>query len=155
MISDENGALFYLGTKGKKYQYRNPHELNLVITVFASSISKGQISDFVGRNLVNLRTENKENPFLGVDLGENKTLVPTAYTIRNRNSSIHVLLCWNLEASNDRIHFEILDTRIFSNEENPQIHQILERERNLLKEPGCTSTWGISKQIKVKFPERI
>ena len=54
---DENGALYYLGTKGKKYQYRNPHELNIV-TAFASSISKGHISDFVGRNLVNLRTEN-------------------------------------------------------------------------------------------------
>ena len=149
---DENGALYYLGTKGKKYQYRNPHELNIV-TAFASSISKGQISDFVGRNLVNLRTENEESSFLGVDLGENRTLVPTAYSIRNRNSSTHVMLCWNLEASNDKIHFEILDTRIFSNEENPQIHQRLERERNLLKEPGCTSTWGISKKIKEKFPE--
>ena len=147
---DENGALYYLGTKGKKYQYRNPHELNIV-TAFASSISKGQISDFVGRNLVNLRTENEESSFLGVDLGENRTLVPTAYSIRNRNSSTHVMLCWNLEASNDKIHFEILDTRIFSNEENPQIHQRLERERNLLKEPGCTSTWGISKKIKFKY----
>ena len=81
---DENGALYYLGKKEKKYQYRNPHELNIV-TAFASSISKGQISDFVGRNLVNLRTENEENSFFGVDLGENRTLVPTAYSIRNRN----------------------------------------------------------------------
>ena len=149
---DENGALYYLGTKGKKYQYRNPHELNLV-TAFASSLSKGQISDFVGRNLVNLRTENEENSFFGVDLGENRTLSPTAYSLRNRNSSTHVMLCWNLEASNDKIHFEILDTRIFSNVENPQVHQRLERERNLLKEPGCTSTWGISKKIKEKFPD--
>ena len=148
---DENGALYYLGTKGKKYPYRNPHELNLV-TVFASSISKGQLSDFVGRNLVNLRTENEENSFIGVDLGENRTLVPNAYSIRNRNSSTHVMLCWNLEASNDRINFEVLDTRIFSNVQNPQIHQKLERERNLLKEPGCTSTWGISKKVKEKYP---
>ena len=149
---DENGALFYLGTKGKKVQYRNPHILNIV-TAFASSLSKGQVSDFVGRNLVNLRTENEENSFLGVDLGENRALVPTAYSLKNRNSATHVMLCWNLEASNDKIHFEILDTRIFSNEENPQIHQKLERERNLLKEPGCTSTWGISKKIKEKFPD--
>ena len=149
---DENGALYYLGTKGRKYQYRNPHELNLV-TAFGSSVSKGQISDFVGRNLVNLRTENEENSFFGVDLGDNRTLVPTAYSIRNRNSSTHVMLCWNLEASNDKVHFEILDTRIFSNIENPQIHQKLERERNLLKEPGCTSTWGISRKIKEKFPD--
>ena len=79
-------------------------------------------------------------------------MVPNAYSIRNRNSSTHVMLCWNLEASNDRINFEVLDTRIFSNVENPQIHQKLERERNLLKEPGCTSTWGISKKVKEKYP---
>ena len=149
---DENGALYFLGTKGKRHQYRNPHEINMV-KAFASSVSKGQVSDFVGRNLVNLRTENEENSFFGVDLGNNRTLVPTAYSLRNRNSSSHVMLCWNLEASNDRINFEILDTRIFSNSNNPKIHQKLEKERNLLKEPGCTSTWGISKKIRERFPE--
>ena len=149
---DENGALYFLGTKGKRHQYRNPHEINIV-KAFASSISKGQVSDFVGRNLVNLRTENEENSFFGVDLGKNRCLVPTAYSIRNRNSSSHVMLCWNLEASNDKINFEILDTRIFSNVNNPQIHQKLEKERNLLREPGCTSTWGISRKIKERFPE--
>ena len=149
---DENGALYFLGTKGKRHQYRNPHEINMV-KAFASSISKGQVSDFVGRNLVNLRTENEENSFFGVDLGSNRTLVPTAYSIRNRNSSSHVMLCWNLEASNDRINFEILDTRIFSNTNNPKIHQKLEKERNLLKEPGCTSTWGISKKVRERFPD--
>ena len=149
---DENGALYFLGTKGKRQQYRNPHEINMV-KAFASSVSKGQVSDFVGRNLVNLRTENEENSFFGVDLGSNRTLVPSAYSIRNRNSSSHVMLCWNLEASNDRINFEILDTRIFSNTNNPKIHQKLEKERNLLKEPGCTSTWGISKKIRERFPD--
>jgi hypothetical protein len=149
---DENGALYFLGTKGKRHQYRNPHEINMV-KAFASSVSKGEVSDFVGRNLVNLRTENEENSFFGVDLGNNRTLVPTAYSLRNRNSSSHVMLCWNLEASNDRINFEILDTRIFSNSNNPKIHQKLEKERNLLKEPGCTSTWGISKKIREKFPD--
>ena len=149
---DENGALYFLGTKGKRHQYRNPHEINMV-KAFASSISKGQVSDFVGRNLVNLRTENEENSFFGVDLGKNRTLVPSAYSLRNRNSSSHVMLCWNLEASNDKINFEILDTRIFSNVNNPQIHQKLEKERNLLRESGCTSTWGISRKIKERFPE--
>ena len=148
---DENGALYYIGTLGKKYVYRNPHELNLV-TAFASSISKGDIGDFVGRNLVNLRTENEEFSFFGVDLGHNRRLLPTAYSIRNRNSSTHVLLCWELEGSNDKINFEILDTRIFLSE-NYDINKKLERERNLLIEPGCTSTWGISRKIREKFPD--
>jgi len=59
------------------------------------------------------------------------------------------MLCWNLEGSNDKINYEILDTRIFNlNEYNDK----LEKERNLLKQPGCTSTWGISKKIREKFP---
>ena len=149
---DENGALYYLGTKGKRHQYRNPHEINMV-KVFASSVSKGDVSAFVGRNLVNLRTENEENSFFLVDLGENRTLVPTVYSLRNRNSSSHVMLCWNLEASNDKINFEILDTRIFCNSNNSQLNKKLEKERNLLKEPGCTSSWGISRKIREKFPE--
>ena len=148
---DENGALYYLGTLGKKYIYRNPHELNLV-KVFASSISKGEKSDFVGRNLVNLRTENEEFSFFGVDLGQNRRLVPSAYSLRNRNSSTHVLLCWELEGSNDKINFEVLDTRIFWSE-NYDINKKLERERNLLIEPGCTSTWGISKKVRERSPE--
>ena len=148
---DENGALYYIGTLGKKQIYCNPHELNLV-TAFASSLSKGEISDFVGRNLVNLRTENEEFSFFGVDLGQNRKLIPTAYSIRNRNSSTHVLLCWELEGSNDKIYFEILDRRIFRSD-NYEMNKKLERERNLLIKPGCTSTWGISKKIREKFPE--
>ena len=148
---DENGALYYIGTLGKKYIYRNPHELKLV-KAFASSISKGEISDFVGRNLVNLRTENEESSFFGVDLGQNRRLIPSAYSLRNRNSSTHVLLCWELEGSNDKINFEVLDTRIFLSE-NHDINKKLENERNLLIQPGCTSTWGISKKIREQFPE--
>ena len=136
---DENGALYYIGTLGKKQIYCNPHELNLVTA-------------FVGRNLVNLRTENEEFSFFGVDLGQNRKLIPTAYSIRNRNSSTHVLLCWELEGSNDKINFEILDRRIFRSD-NYEMNKKLERERNLLIKPGCTSTWGISKKIREKFPE--
>ena len=88
---DENGALYFLGTKGKRHQYRNPHEINMV-KAFASSISKGQVSDFVGRNLVNLRTENEENSFFGVDLGKNRCLVPTAYSLRNRKNSPNFII---------------------------------------------------------------
>ena len=148
---DENGVFFHLGTMGKLSPYRNPHEIGQV-KVFASSLGKGQLGDFVGRNLVNLRTLNEENSFFGVDLGEERFLIPSAYSIRNRNSSSHVMLCWNLEGSNDKMNFEVLDTRIFSNNTNSKYHQNLEKERNLLKQPGCTSTWGVSKKIREKFP---
>lgn len=147
---DENGVFYYLGSLGKFAPYKNPHEIAQV-KVFASSIGKGSLSDLVGRESVNLRTLNEENSFFGVDLGQERFLVPSCYSIKNRNSSSHVLLCWHLEGSNDKTNFEILDTRIFSHSGNQKYHQSLEKERNMLKKPNSTSTWGISKKIKEKY----
>ena len=147
---DENGVLYYLGSMGKTAPYKNPYEIGQV-KVFASSIGKGSLGDFVGRHLVNLRTMNEENSYFGVDLGAERYLIPSSYSIRNRNSSGHVMLCWNLEGSNDKVNFEVLDTRIFANSSNPKFNQKFEKERNLLKQPGCTSTWGISNKIRERF----
>ena len=148
---DENGVFYYLGSMGKTSPYKNPYEIGQV-KVFASSIGKGSPGDFVGRNLVNLRTMNEEHSYFGVDLGEERFLIPTSYSIKNRNSSGHVMLCWNLEGSNDKVNYEVIDTRIFQNTSNEKFNQSLEKERNLLKQPGCTSTWGISRKIREKFP---
>jgi hypothetical protein len=142
--------LFYLGSLGKISSWRNPHEIGQ-IKVFASSIGKGKISDFVGRELVNLRTMNEPLSYFGVDLGEDRFLIPTAYSIRNRNSSSHVMLCWQLEGSNDKINFEVLDSRVFIHSD-PKINSQIEKERIALKSPGCTSTWGVDQSVKSKFP---
>lgn len=115
-------------------------------------MGKGKLSDLVNRELVNLRTLNEPNSFFGVDLGEDKYIVPSCYSIMNRASSSHVMLNWQLEASNDRINYEILDTRVFlTNDINT--NKELEKEREMLKEPGCTSTWGIDPGFKDKFPK--
>ena len=66
------------------------------------------------------------------------TLISTSYSIKNRNSSGHVMLCWNSEGSNDKVNYEVIDKRIFQNTLNEKFNQSLEKERNLLKQPGCT-----------------
>lgn len=147
---DENGVFFYLGSEGKQVPFRNPHETGQ-IRVFSSSIGKGKLSDLINRELVNLRTLNEPQSYFGVDIGEDRCLVPSCYSIMNRASSSHVMLCWQLEASNDKINFEILDTRIFLTNDI-KMNSELEKERNMLKEPGCTSTWGIDPGYKDKFP---
>ena len=149
---DTNGALYYIGTYGLVRKYQNPHDLKLV-KAFGSSLLSGYYSDFVGREIVNLCTENEENSFFGVDLGPNRNLLPTLYSIRNRDSSSNVLLNWNLQGSNDKINFAILDKRIFNydNNNNNSINKY-KKYRHLLKEPKTTSTWGISKNIKEKYP---
>ena len=149
---DRNGIFYYLGTYGLSRKYQNPHDVKLV-KAFGSSLLSGYFNDFVGRNIANLCTENEENSFFGVDLGPNRYLLPTLYSIRNRDSSSNVLLNWDLQGSNDKIHFTILDKRRFSiengNENNKEQYR---RYRNLLREPKTTSTWGVSKKVREIYP---
>ena len=152
---DKNGALYYIGTLGLSKKYNNPHKLKL-IKAFGSPLLNGNYCDFVGRENVNLITENEENSFFGVDLGLDRNLIPTLYSIKNRDSSSNVLLSWNLQGSNDKIKFEILDSRTFLDEKDHNKDKYRKYRNllkgNLLKEPGTTSTWGISKKIRERFP---
>lgn len=95
---DENGALYYLGTKGGTQNYVNPYTLSQV-KVYFSSMGRGSYEDFVGRSLVNCRTLNEPNAFMGIDFGPGRFLVPSCYTMRNRDSTRHVLLNWIFEVN--------------------------------------------------------
>ena len=148
---DHNGALYYLGTQGLTKKYENPHKLKL-IKAFGSSLLSGNFYDFVGRKFTNLSTENEENSFFGIDLGPERYLKPTSYSIKNRDSDTNVLLCWNFQGSNDKINFEILDKRIFMSEKDEKLNDQTRKCRHMLKKPRTTSTWGISKSIREKYP---
>ena len=124
---DEYGALFFLGTQGGKRLHQNPAQIGQV-KVFSSTIGAGDLNEFVGRNVTNLRTFSEKNSYLGVDLGPGRKLLPTAYTIKNRNSSSHACLSWLFEGSNDKVIWKILDKRIFhtGNEEyDDQFSQVV------------------------------
>jgi hypothetical protein len=102
---DKNGALYYIGTLGLSKKYNNPHKLKL-IKAFGSPLLNGNYCDFVGRENVNLITENEENSFFGVDLGLNRNLIPTLYSIKNRDSSSNVLLSGKKRFNNNFLIFE-------------------------------------------------
>jgi len=87
---DENGALFYLGSHGKKKIWQNPHVLGQV-EAFSSALGSGSVTSVVGRSVANLRTIDEPLSFFGVDLGTERRLLPTCYTLRNRGSGTHVL----------------------------------------------------------------
>ena len=142
---DENGALFFLGTMGKRKPWINPHTLGQV-AVFASSIGSGKLEDFVGRTTVNCRTLNEPFSHMGVDLGEGRVLRPTCYSLKNRNATSHVLMNWHLEASEDKINWVILDRRIYK-ADNPTYNNELLHEQAQLKMKGATSTWGVDPDV--------
>jgi len=76
-------------------------------------LGKGNYEDFVGRVATNCRTLNEPNAFMGVDLGKGRYVIPTCYTIRNRNTGSHVLMNWSFEGSIDGNEWYWLDKRIF------------------------------------------
>lgn len=96
---DENGAIFWLGSNGKTANFKDPYTLGKIKVVF-SSIGKGRYEDFVSRALTNCRTMNEPNAFIGIDFGPDKSLIPSCYTIKNRDSTRHVLLNWIFEVRN-------------------------------------------------------
>jgi hypothetical protein len=148
---DENGAFYYLGTNGHSKIWQNPHTIGQV-QAFASSIGFGSVQDLVGRRCVNLRTLNEPFSFFGVDLGEGRKLLPTCYTIMNRNSSTHVLMNWHFEGSNDKLNWTIVDRRVYMPDqlESPeqQTQEYIDEEilESLCLKQG-TNTWGVDQNI--------
>ncbi len=68
---DENGALYYLGSCGKKRVWQNPHVIGQV-QAFGSSVGAGTVDLFVGRVAQNCRTQNEPFSYFGVDLGKDR-----------------------------------------------------------------------------------
>ena len=141
---DDNGVLFYLGSYAKTRPWQNPQILGKA-QAFGSSVGFGKIEDFLSRSSNNLRTGNEPSSYLGIDIGS-RYLLPTAYTLRNRNSKSHVCFNWQLEASRDKVNWQMLDRRIHYTGDDSYDYTF-ENDRNGLKTPGATSTWGIDSEV--------
>ena len=138
---DENGALFYLGSSGRRRVWQNPHILGQV-EAFCSCIASGSAENFVGRSLSNCRTIDEPASFFGVDLGLDRKLLPTYYTLRNRGSSTYVLLTWQFEGSNDKEAWTVLDARNYQST-NPDDNERLQREIEQFKQRGGAMTFSV------------
>lgn len=136
---DEQGLLFFIATSGLTRIWQNPHATGKV-RAFASSIGSGSVEDFVGRVAVNCRTNNEQFAFMGVDLLDYRMFCPTSYTIRNRNSTSHVIQNWEFQASNDNFQTWVtLDRReLFTG--NAQLDAMNEQAvKQLAKKGGSVS----------------
>lgn len=142
---DENGALFFLGSSGKKKIWQNPHAIAQV-QAFASSVGAGKVEDFVGRSVTNCRTHNEPYSYYGVDLGKDRGLLPTVYTIRNRYSTTHVMMNWVFEVSNDKVNWYEVDRRTHMTGRQEE-DALLENEAKKLREKGAASSWIIDTDI--------
>lgn len=143
---DEEGALYFLGSFGKRRLYQNPHTLGQVQS-FCSSIGAGRAEDIVGRTPTNCRTGNEPFSYFGVDLGEGRQLLPTCYSIRNRvNTATHTMLNWHFEASNDKVNWTTLDRRLYHTGD-PAADLASEEERKMLCVKGAATSWMLDTDI--------
>jgi hypothetical protein len=113
------------------------------VQAFASSVGAGTVDNFVGRAVTNCRTNNEPLSYFGVDLGEGRKLVPTAYTIRNRNSTTHVIMNWRFEGSNDKVSWVAVDTRIHMPVFDPNNKYENIKEIKDLKVSGGSTSYAI------------
>ena len=138
---DEKGALYYLGSLGKRRLWQNPHALGLV-QAFASSMAQGSLVDsFVGRSATNCRTEDDPFSFMGVDIGRQRLLMPTFYSIRNWNQTTHILKNWKFEGSVDGAKWDVLDVRIYQADTMDQEQIALDNEHKDLRQRGGSLTF--------------
>jgi len=96
--------------------------------------------------VTNCRTEDEQYSFFGVDLGMDRKCIPTHYTLRNRNSTTHVVRSWYFEASQDGQQWNILDVRLY-NSENTELRQQLENEHKELRAKGGSMTFQIDAEV--------
>ena len=142
---DDNGIFYYLGSLGKSARWQNPCELSLVEVRFSSIGSGVKCEDFIGRECVNCCTRNEKNAYMSVDLGEDRSLFPVCYTIRNRPSKKYVLMNWILEGSVNENEWYIIDKRINLTEDS-HFNGLMMKEREELMQKGQSSTWGIDEE---------
>eukprot|EP00908_Phaeocystis_cordata_P021292 Transcript_3641.p1 GENE.Transcript_3641~~Transcript_3641.p1 ORF type:complete len:480 (-),score=132.37 Transcript_3641:103-1491(-) len=107
---DTNGVLHYIGTRGGRAVYRNPHEAGEVVAS-ASSLIVGNITNFVQHSHeqpVYTFTDNATNSWMSVDLGEGRSLVPDHYCLRSDRNPSSKPRNWELQGSLDGTTWQTL-----------------------------------------------
>lgn len=104
----------------------------------------------MGRTVQNCRTEDEPYSFFGVDLGMERRLLPTCYTLRNRKSATHVLRNWYFEGSVTGQNWVILDARIYHSDQADR-NAALELEFKDFSKCGGAMTFTIDTEIYRKL----
>ena len=108
---DENGLLYYIGTgEGAGEPYANPAEAGR-IAVTRSSDLVGTANAAAGRTDTMSCTDGEPDGWYKFDLGPERRVVPTHYTLKHGGSAGYCRLRhWVLEGSNDDATWTVLKT---------------------------------------------
>ena len=109
---DTSGILHHIGTRGGTAAYRNPHALGEVVASSSSLASGETLEHFVqhahATPVNNCFKINAIRGWLGVDLGEGRSLCPNYYCLRSDFFNRFKLRNWELQGSDDGIEWTVL-----------------------------------------------
>ena len=73
-------------------------------------MSVGTPTDLVGRSANDFATDDVPFSYVGIELGQGRRLVPSAYTLRNCKSiQLPKFFSWRFEGSIDMVNWVLLD----------------------------------------------
>jgi len=99
---DNGGFIYWLGTSGRKEKFHNPHESGRV-RVTSSGLADGTEDLLVSRKKKPCRTRDEADSWICIDLGRNRAIIPTHYTLLSGSGDPGFdLLHWNLEGYDAR-----------------------------------------------------
>lgn len=105
---DTNGIVYYLGSKGKTQDFKNPQESNFITVTHSHSWHWGNKEQITTRQpyktSCGIRADSES--WLVLDL--KKQLCPTYYTLNHGNSSGYSIGSWSFQGSNDAVTWETL-----------------------------------------------
>eukprot|EP00656_Telonema_subtile_P028037 TRINITY_DN3028_c0_g3_i2.p1 TRINITY_DN3028_c0_g3~~TRINITY_DN3028_c0_g3_i2.p1 ORF type:complete len:158 (-),score=25.25 TRINITY_DN3028_c0_g3_i2:338-811(-) len=115
---------YHIGTGGGTKEYANPHRSGGVVAAISSQYSSycapdrfvvHRVEDCRGGIPGHNRTDLEHNPWMSVDLGEGRSLVPGHYCLRHGSEPSNVLRYWMLQGSQDGQEWHTL--RLHENDE--------------------------------------
>lgn len=106
------GVCYFLGTSYGASQWENPHTQNR-LTVSASSIGLGEVSQLVDRQNNEFYTQSVDGSWIAIDFLENNSLECNYYSIKSHNAQYQYHpRNFKLQGSNNNITWEDLDVQI-------------------------------------------
>ncbi len=98
---DQNGILYWIGTKGNAREYVNPLSSGEINVTLSCKWYGTDVAKFVEHNPLSLVFDpNCPCSWIEVDLGVDRRLLPTYYCLRGFEKMKFILRSWELQAKN-------------------------------------------------------
>eukprot|EP00026_Physarum_polycephalum_P005394 Phypoly_transcript_05428.p1 GENE.Phypoly_transcript_05428~~Phypoly_transcript_05428.p1 ORF type:complete len:582 (-),score=64.01 Phypoly_transcript_05428:105-1850(-) len=108
---DDRGLLYWIATQGRTQEWVNPMRYGVKLT--ASSTEKGVPSDVLELKPAECWTKDVPSSWFAIDLGKNRQLVVTYYSLRHgSNSRQDCLRNWVLQCSDDGVEWETIKRHV-------------------------------------------